>query len=382
MVVGGIPVSALAGALLGAEELVLAAIALSVLVAFGLAQIAVRTTRGRGDWRLSVQLPAGDAEAGGTLALLVAVTAPDRTGSAPVWLEEPRRCWRRVARASGSGDGTRSRRQALASPATVVRVPAMGSGGTASFSFPAPTLSRGVFALLPLRLWCPDSLGLVTRLLGTGPSTTISVHPGPVSIELSDDLLYGEPADSASLAAVAAPKRDSFGDFSGLRPYVPGDRLRLLYWPALARDGELVVRDFDDDGSHRVRVVADTRPLIGGPGCESVLATAASVGLQALARGSLVELSTTGGALIAIGPGPDGPRGLLRAVAHLEVGGEPATASWRSWRRRRRRGRQAGTRAPTQNLPPTAGRHLIVTTADGARTLPSTLGLADLVIAP
>jgi uncharacterized protein (DUF58 family) len=376
MVVGGIPVSAVAGALLGAEELVLAAIALSVLLVFGLAQITARTMRGRGDWRLGVQLPASDAEAGGALVLLVAVTAPDRAGGAPVWLEEPRLCWRRLAGAPDRGDRMPSRRQALASPATVVRVPAMGSGGTASFSFPAPTVSRGVFALRPLRLWCPDSLGLVTRLLGTGPSTTISVHPGPVSVELSDDLLYGEPAESASLAAVATPKRDSFGDFSGLRPYVPGDRLRLLYWPALARDGELVVRDFEDDGSHRVRVVADTRPLIGGPGCESVLATAASVGLQALARGSLVELSTTGGELIAIGPGPEGPLGLLRAVAHLEVGGEPASSPWR------RRGRRAGAVAPTQNLPPTAGRHLIVTTADGARTLPSTLGLADLVIAP
>ena len=88
---------------------------------------------------------------------------------------------------------------------------------------------------------------------------------------------------------------DSLGDFSGIRPYIPGDRLRLLYWPALARRGELMVRDFEDSGSHRVQVVADVRPLLGASGCESVLATAAGVGLQALARGSVVELSTTAG---------------------------------------------------------------------------------------
>jgi uncharacterized protein (DUF58 family) len=50
----------------------------------------------------------------------------------------------------------------------------------------------------------------------------------------------------------------------------------------------LMVREFEDSGSHRVQVVADIRPLIGAAGCESVLATVAGVGLAALARGSVV----------------------------------------------------------------------------------------------
>jgi uncharacterized protein (DUF58 family) len=376
IVLGGIPLSALAGALLGAEELVLVAIALSVLLLFGLAQVSFRVRRDRGNWRLSVQIPASDAEIGGALALLVGVTAPERAGASPLWLEDPARCWRPVRRSSRRADRPTPTPQGLPSPATVVRVPPAARGATASFSFPAPTVHRGVFALRPLRLWCPDSLGLVARVAATGPSATITVHPAPVSIELHDDLLYGEQgADLTQPSPLAPTRSDSFGDFSGLRPYIPGDRLRLLYWPALARTGELMVREFEDAGSHRVQVVADVRSMIGPAGRESVLATAAAVGLQALAKGSLVELSTTAGERIAIGPGPHGPIELLRAVAIIELPLAPASRRWL----RRRRPLAELVEPP---LHPTSGRQLVVTTQDGAEAIPATFGLADLVIAP
>jgi uncharacterized protein (DUF58 family) len=376
MVLGTVPASALAGALLGAEELVLLAIALAALVVFGLAQISYRAGRGRDGWLLGVRLPASDAEVGGALSLLVSVTSPARRGPTPVWLEDPIRCWR-PARPPGRGvDGAAPSRQALPSPATVVRVPPMPGGGSASFSFPAPTVRRGVLALRPLRLWCSDSLGLVAKVVATGPRATITVHPAPVAIELHEDLLYGEQgADAAPVALLAPTRSDSFGDFSGLRPYVPGDRLRLLYWPALARTGELMVREFEDAGSHRVQVVADVRPLIGPAGCESVLATAAAVGVQALAVGSLVELSTTTGERIAVGPGPHGAIELLRAVATLELTQPPARRRWPG-----RRSPEAEPAAPL--LHPTSGRQLVVTTREGAEAMPATFGLADLVIAP
>ena len=146
------------------------------------------------------------------------------------------------------------------------------------------------------------------------------------------------------------PRRDNFGDFSGIRDYVPGDRLRLLCWPALARTGELMVRDFDDSGPHRVHVVADVRALNGAAGCESVLATAAGVGLAALAGDSLVELSTTSGDHIAIGPGPFGAPALLRAIAGVETAARPAPPPGRGrgrWRRGARRYRGPRSSSPS-----------------------------------
>ncbi len=255
------------------------------------------------------------------------------------------------------------------------------AGPRRSFSSVAPTWSRGVFTLEPLRLWCVDSFGLVARRWRRGPGPPSPSIRLPISVDLDEDLLRGETGaeESQALIPVARRGNDSLGDFSGIRPYVPGDRLRLLYWPALARSGELMVRDFEDSGPHRVRVVADVRPLIGAAGCESVLATVAGVGLAALARGSVVELSTTAGERVAIGPGPHGPLSLLRAVATIETGATPAPS---------RRLRPPPGRRPvhrhrrTRELPPPAGTQLVVTTEDGARTLAGPFGSAHLVIAP
>jgi uncharacterized protein (DUF58 family) len=369
------PVSALAGALLGAEELVLLSISLSLLLLGGLAQCAYRGGRARDVWRVGVDLSASDVEVGGLLAVHVMVGTSGRGGTTPLWLEAPERGWARTGEAPVG-------RRPLPSPALVRRVGPLESGTTASFSSVAPTWSRGVFTLPPLRLWCVDSFGLVARVVASGPRATVTVYPAPIGVDLDEDLLRGETGaeESQSLTSVARLGRDSLGDFSGIRPYIPGDRLRLLYWPALALHDELMVRDFEDSGSHRVRVVADIRSLIGAAGCESVLATVAGVGLAALARGSTVELSTTDGERVAIGSGPHGPLALLRAVAKIEVA-TPVPARGRLGRRGRR-GRAGGAAPAERDLPPPAGTQLVVTTEEGARTMSGPFGSAHLVIAP
>jgi uncharacterized protein (DUF58 family) len=362
------PVSALAGALLGAEELVLLSLAVCLLLAGGLVQCAYRAGRDRDVWRVGVDLTASDVEVGGLLTVRVTVGSSGRGGTTPVWLEAPERGWEPAGAVAG--------RRPLPNPALARRVPPLESGVTASFSSVAPTWSRGVFSLPPLRLWCVDSFGLVARVVASGPRATVTVYPAPTWVDLDEDLLRGETGaeESQSLTSVGRRGHDSLGDFSGIRPYVPGDRLRLLYWPALALHDELMVRDFEDSGSHRVRVVADIRLLIGAAGCESVLATVAGVGLAALDRGSIVELSTTAGERMTIEPGPHGPLALLRAVAHIEV----ATPVPPKGLRRRSR----GTAPAERDLPPVVGTQLVVTTEDGAGTMAGPFGFAHLVIAP
>jgi uncharacterized protein (DUF58 family) len=369
-----VPVSAAAGAVLGAEELVLLAIALATMLACGFVQSAYRAARARTNWRVTLALATGAAEVDGLLPLTVTLAAAGRGGAVPTWLEDPELGWSRVHR-DGPPGRVPSR---LPSPSLAVRVPQLDSGAVAEFRFAAPTESRGVFTRRGLRLWCFDSFGLVANVVATGPSTTITVHPVPAAVALGDELLRGEPGDSPHPPPSSArPRRDSFGDFSGLRPYVPGDRLRLLYWPALARTGELMVRDFEDAGPHRVHVVADVRPLIGEVGIERVLAAAAGVGLEVLAQGSVLELSTTAGEQVAIGPGPLGEQALLRSIAGVETA---TGSSSRRWRARRRR----STRPPAgeRELHAVAGTPLVITTAEGAEAMPAALEFGHLVIAP
>jgi uncharacterized protein (DUF58 family) len=368
------PVSALAGLLLGAEELVLLSIALGTLLLSGLGQSARRARWARGNWRITVQLGSVDTQVGRPLDLSVTLATAGRGGAAPIWLEEPDRCWTPVRRAGLSGPTGWS----LPSQGRSLRVPSLDNGAVERFAFAAPTGRRGVYALRGLRLWCPDSFGLVAQQVAVGPSATITVHPAPAAVDVAEALLLGDRGTDEYQPVAAAPtRRDNFGDFSGLRVYVPGDRLRLLYWPALARTGELMVRDFEDSGPHRVHLVADIRPALGDAGCERVLAAAAGVGLQVLARGSVVEFSTTSGERVAIGPGPLAERALLRAIAAVETTPAPPPSH-----RRRRRRPEVAPRAPERDVHAVTGSPLVVTTREGAASMPASLGFAHVVVAP
>ncbi len=351
-----IPLSAVAGSLLGAEELVLVAIGLGTVLACGLVQSTSRANRSRGKWRIAVSLATSDAEVGSELDMTVTLVTAGAGGATPVWLEDPRHCWARVHH----GPPDQRTVQRIPNPSTALRIGRLAHGETLTLRFDAPTSVRGIFSLREMRLWCFDTFGLVARQVATGPSAMITVHPVPLVVDLDDEWFRGERGteESQPTTRLAHLRRESSGDFSGLRPYVPGDRLRLLYWPALARRGELLVRDFEDPGPLRVHILADVRPLIGSPGSESVLATVAGVGLQALARDSLVELATTAGERVAIGPGPLGPLALLRAVASFETMDPPAPLRWWDLRWQsgdnglgRRRARQADSGADTPPRP-------------------------------
>jgi uncharacterized protein (DUF58 family) len=384
LALAGAPASAVAGALLGAEELVLLAVALATMLLCGFVQGAYRGARARSNWRVTLELSPADAEVNGRLTLTVTLAAAGQGGAVPTFLEDPQPGWRRVGR---TGPGRRPPSH-LPNPTLTVRVPPLASGATAQFRFVAPTEARGVFTRDGPRLWCFDSFGFTAQLVAVGPSATITVHPAPAAVSLGPADLRGDWSTTAVQPEVssARPRPDTLGDFSGLRPYVPGDRLRLLYWPALARTGELMVRHFEDAGPHRVQVVADLRALVGPAGVERVLAAVAAVGLQVLAQGSVLELSTTTGERLAVGPGPLGATALLRAIAGLEAEPPPAAPAGRRWRIRRGRGL---ARPPAVPSPPgpgelhaAEGTPLVVTTAEGAADLPSLLGYAHLVLAP
>ncbi len=53
----------------------------------------------------------------------------------------------------------------------------------------------------------------------------------------------------------ATGRRARSGEFYGLRPYRDGDELRRLHWPATARLGQPVVREFEAGGESKVRLV-------------------------------------------------------------------------------------------------------------------------------
>jgi uncharacterized protein (DUF58 family) len=248
-------------------------------------------------------------------------------------------------------------------PADAVHLPALTDGGSVTLRFNVPTEHRGIFTMTGVHLWCFDGLALFAGLVATGPSATVTVLPLPLPVEISPDLLQGALMTDEAPNPRAQRQRQDLGDFAGLRPYVPGDRLRLLYWPALARTGDLMVRHFEDTTSRRFCLLADVRPHLGRRGVEAVLAAAASAGLQALDAGTSVEFATTDGQRFAVGPGPHAALGLLRELAAIVVeqplrpgpAGQPGLPAW-------------------------PGRPVVLTTAGGANSLPESLGGGPVVV--
>jgi len=365
---GVAPSSAIAGFILGAEELVLLSVALFVLLACGLVQCSVRARMARSGWHIAVHLPSSEIAAGQDLSMMVVLSASGRSASVPTWLEDPTRNWRRVRKATPP-----QARPSLPNPSLARRLPRLEEGETVAIECGPPTQQRGVFTLRGLRHWCFDSVGLFAQVLNVSPTATITVYPVPVDAGLEDELLQGEEihATTGTEPITGPVRRQNSGDFAGLRPYVPGDRLRLLYWPALARSGDLVVRDFEDVVPSRVHLVVDVRPVLGNEGCEAALAVAAGIGLRVLSLGTMLELTTSAGDRVAIGPGTEGASALLRAIAAVDVLPTPAP-----------HGRRGAISAPQQlDFPLTSATPLVVTTRIGATTLPGALGFSQLIIA-
>jgi uncharacterized protein (DUF58 family) len=315
-----------------------------------------------------VHLPVSEVEAGQAMSMMVVLSATGRSGSVPTWLEDPARHWRRVRKVAPE-----QARTVLPNPSLARPIPRLKEGETIAIDCGPPTQRRGVFALRGLRHWCFDSVGLFARVLNISPSATITVYPVPVDADLDDELLRREEvhATTANDPISGPARRQSSGDFAGLRPYVPGDRLRLLYWPALARNGDLVVRDFEDVVPSRVHLVVDVRPLLGESGSEAALSVAAGIGLRVLSLGTMLDLTTSAGDRLSIGPGTLAALEFLRAIAAVDVLPTPAS----------RRRRPTTNATPQFTLPTASGAPMVVTTRTGAAALPDALGFSQLIIA-
>jgi len=93
---------------------------------------------------------------------------------------------------------------------------------------------------------------------GPGTPTVVAVvHPVPLPLT---DLDVGVAASLVGSTSTPDPgSGNGLGELEGLRPYVAGDRLSLLHWPAKVRYGTWFVRQFDGEGTATVSIVLDDR---------------------------------------------------------------------------------------------------------------------------
>jgi len=117
--------------------------------------------------------------------------------------------------------------------------------------------------------------------------------------------------------AMNASRRGGRGEFMGLRPYVPGDPVRLIHWPTTARLGEPVVVEREPDRAGEVLVVVER----SAGHMERELARACGEIVHHTTRGRTVGLQLLGRRWLPARGKPH-VRAMLTALAL--AGGDPA----------------------------------------------------------
>ncbi len=150
----------------------------------------------------------------------------------------------------------------------------------------------------------------------------------PVPVEIAPrveptrcPLVAGDIATTSEL-----PRLTSGGDdlTRGVREYLDGDPIRSVHWPATARTGQVMVREYEGPQRPNVVIVADLR----GPDPEGVASRAAGMAADALRAGAHVDLATAEVDGPRVGPTPT-PLHVGRRLARAVVG-PPALGPFRA----------------------------------------------------
>lgn len=150
--------------------------------------------------------------------------------------------------------------------------------GQARASFSWQPLRRGLYQLKSLELVSDFPLGLLLWRRQLKRQDQFWVYPAfaelPPQSWQTRSLLQ-----AAGLQQGAALSGDS-QEFHGIRPWLPGDSPRLIHWPALARSGQLAVREYQEFPGLQIALLLVTEPSCPEPSFEKAVSVTASLVYQ------------------------------------------------------------------------------------------------------
>ncbi len=186
--------------------------------------------------------------------------------------------------------------------------------------------TRGLYTLGPVTLRAEDPFGVYQVTIDYTNSANMMVVPPVIAlpeIEIASGGRVGEGRSSVKGVEQTIST-------VGVREYVPGDSLRFLHWPTVARMGNLYVHLFDSEPSSDWWVLLDMDPHVQvGDGSRSTeehgVVLAASMVNRGILMGKQVGLVTYGDDLIWHPPdiGTAHLWTILRSLATIRAGGPP-----------------------------------------------------------
>jgi len=175
-----------------------------------------------------------------------------------------------------------------------VSVAPLRAGDGHGATYRLPTERRGTIRIGPLEAQRLDPFGLARRRSVVTEATRLTVLPA-VEVLRGVPVLGGLDDPLAGVARHTLGARGS-GDFSSLRPYVPGDDLRRVHWASTARAGDLLVRQDDPPWQGHLTVLLDLDPArLDAERFERAVSAVASTIAAAAASGDRVRLLDTSG---------------------------------------------------------------------------------------
>lgn len=133
------------------------------------------------------------------------------------------------------------------------RVFTMGMRGVMSWSYRTRTRVRGVYTLGPVAICASDPFGFFTFRRTFGERTTVLVYPN--APDLPNFAI--PPANLPGEGRFRRRTQNVTPNVAGLREYAPGDSFNRIHWPATARRGEPMVKQFELDPASDIWVVLD-----------------------------------------------------------------------------------------------------------------------------
>ncbi len=188
----------------------------------------------------------------------------------------------------------------------------------------APTL-RGVYPIGPVTATWSDPFGFTTQHQRLAEPVELIVHP-PIEA-VRDRVLTRMWEDPPIRPPVSKPWPVGF-EFYGMRDYVPGDDLRRVVWPVLAKTGKMMVRESEQGITDRVVIVVDTDREWHSPGdvsetFETGVMAAASAGVRHIEDGFSLTLLTNDGVACNAVRGSRATIPYLDLLARARLGSKP-----------------------------------------------------------
>ncbi len=133
------------------------------------------------------------------------------------------------------------------------RVLGLGAGTSRTWEAITPCQQRGLFTLGPLQVTSGDPLGIFTSRRTLGEAEKVLVYPTTLSLpgfELSTAEHAGESPDLRATSVITP-------NVAGIRRYASGDSLTRVHWKSSARQGHLMVKEFETERQGGAWVLLD-----------------------------------------------------------------------------------------------------------------------------